>query len=131
MSSLNDFLTDLDLKQADIGAEHLGTARIMLCLLETGNTIDGVVIAKKLLQKFEEEHSVTPMHGKEEDDPRVYLHEISLNLNKLFDWKQRRCHHCLEFIFETGNAIMCSNSIWPIKACSKIYCFSCVVGIEA
>ena len=89
---------------------------MLLSLLETGNTIDGVIIANKLLQRYMTNNSLT-----------THLKDCCTNLNILYDWKERRCHHCMEYIIEAGYSIVCANIALKDNSCKKIYCFNCVI----
>ena len=80
---------------------------MILSLLETGNTIDGVIIASLLLEK--ENH----------------LQQTN-NFKSFFEWKNRKCHSCMEYIIDAGKAITCINLIKNTKPCKNLFCQKCV-----
>jgi hypothetical protein len=82
---------------------------MILSLLETGNTIDGVIIASMLLKKENPSRDIN-------------------NFNSFCEWKNRKCHGCMEYIIDAGKAITCINLINTSKPCKNLFCQKCVVN---
>lgn len=77
---------------------------MILSLMETGNTIDGVIIASMLLEK-------DGLHTKQTN-----------NFKSFFEWKNRKCHSCMEYIIDAGKAITCINLINSKEPCKNLFC---------
>ena len=73
---------------------------MILQLLQTGNTIDGVSIGGML-------------------NPQDFSTSFQT-------WSSRRCHGCLEYILDTERALTCFNLSNSSKPCKNIYCYRCV-----
>lgn len=83
---------------------------MILSLLETGNTIDGVIIASMLLDQW---------------DPSNEFN----NFKSFSEWKNRKCHGCMEYIIDAGKAITCINLIDTSKPCKNLFCQKCVINL--
>ena len=86
---------------------------LMISLLESGNTLEGVVIAYKTLsatvtasmKKFDRKSLKGKIH------PLKNIKDVFTTEYKSFmrNWKKWKCHCCLKYMTETGDAIVCSN----------------------
>jgi len=80
---------------------------MLISLLEVGNTIDGVSIANKIL-----------------DAQDLHLKKW---FSCFFNWKERKCHGCMEPILDCGKAVTCVNLIKVERPCHKVYCQNCII----
>ena len=86
---------------------------MLMGLLEIGNSVDGSSIVSKILNEQKDNLDLTSI--------------IAVSFGKMFSWKKRKCHGCMDLILDPGKAITCCNLINEESPCLKVFCQHCVI----